>query len=176
MFQWGCLKSMLVNSIFLFTRSLKSSHNDLYHLFSLMFSSIYQCKPQLVINVVLCLQNGTFPDCRFKFYFPVSKFLFFPSFNLEHVCSLQAFTFPFHYCSGNSQNIYDVVLVEVQLNLSVVKMEILPMDYIYENITRIMPCNVSSYASVTKHSNNCFLQRCILHSSELINSNPQSLK
>lgn len=58
-FQWGSLKSVLVNSIFLFTRSLKTSHNHRYHLFSLMFSSISQCKPQLVINIVICLQNGT---------------------------------------------------------------------------------------------------------------------
>lgn len=120
--------------------------------------------------------NDAFSDYRFKFYFPVSKFLFFPPVLTWNMCVPCRLSPPFHYCSVNPQNIYDVVLVEVQLNLSVVKMEILPMDCIYENITRIMPCKVSSYASVTKHSNNCFLQRCILHSSELINSNPQSLK
>jgi len=51
-----------------------------------------------------------------------------------------------------------------------------PVGPAYEITSRIILQDANFYASVTKHFNNSFLQRYILQSNELTNSNPLSLK
>lgn len=60
--------------------------------------------------------------------------------------------------------------------LSAEQIDTAPVGPAYEISSRLILQDANLYASVTKHSNNRLLQRYILQSNELTNSNPPSLK
>lgn len=60
--------------------------------------------------------------------------------------------------------------------MSAEQIDAAPVGPAYEITSRIILQDANFYAPMTEHSNNSFLQRYILQSNELTNSNPASLK